>query len=92
MGLTVAFSAHVADRGVRVNAVMPGLVESRDFGWTPDQRAARAAEYPLGLGTPRDIGEAVRYLVSPASRWVSGTALHISGGYRQTQERRLLLL
>jgi 3-oxoacyl-[acyl-carrier protein] reductase len=83
LGLTVAFSAQVADRGVRVNAVMPGLVESRDFGWTPAQRAARAAEYPLGLGTPRDIGEAVRYLVSPAARWVSGTALHISGGYQR---------
>lgn len=83
LGLTVAFSAQVADRGVRVNAIMPGLVESRDFGWTPEQRAARAAEYPLGLGTPRDIGEAVRYLVSPASRWVSGTALHISGGYQR---------
>jgi 3-oxoacyl-[acyl-carrier protein] reductase len=83
LGLTVALSAQVADRGVRVNAVMPGLVESRDFGWTPEQRAARAAEYPLGLGTPRDIGEAVRYLVSPAARWVSGTALHISGGYQR---------
>ena len=83
LGLTVAFSAQVADRGVRVNAIMPGLVESRDFGWTPEHRAARAAEYPLGLGTPRDIGEAVRYLVSPASRWVSGTALHISGGYQR---------
>ncbi|ETX08820.1 MAG: hypothetical protein ETSY2_03055, partial [Candidatus Entotheonella gemina] len=83
LGLTVAFSAQVAERGVRVNAIMPGLVESRDFGWTPEHRAARAAEYPLGLGTPRDIGEAVRYLVSPASRWVSGTALHISGGYQR---------
>ena len=81
--LTVALSAQVADRGVRVNAIMPGLVESRDFGWPPEQRAARAAEYPLGLGTPRDIGEAVRYLVSPAARWVSGTALHISGGYQR---------
>ena len=83
LGLTVAFSAQVADRGVRVNAIMPGLVASRDFGWTPEHRAARAAEYPLGLGTPRDIGEAVRYLVSPASRWVSGTALHMSGGYQR---------
>lgn len=83
LGLTVALSAQVADRGVRVNAIMPGLVESRDFGWTPEQRTARAADYPLGLGTPRDIGEAVRYLVSPASRWVSGTALHISGGYQR---------
>ena len=83
LGLTMAFSEQVAERGVRVNAVMPGLVESRDFGWSAEQRAARAAEYPLGLGTPNDIGEAILYLVSPASRWVSGTAMHITGGYQR---------
>ena len=83
IGLTVAFSAQVAERGIRVNAVMPGLVESRDFGWSPEERAARVREYPLGLGTPWDIGEAVLYLVSPASRWVSGTALQIAGGYQR---------
>ena len=83
IGLTVAFSAQVADRGIRVNAVMPGLVESRDFGWSPEERAARVREYPLGLGTPRDIGEATLYLVSSASRWVSGTVLQIAGGYQR---------
>src|SRR5439155_2548404 len=75
IGLTVAFSAQVADRGVRVNAVMPSLVESRDFGWSAEERAARIQEYPLGIGAPSDIGEAVLYLVSSAARWVSGTAL-----------------
>ena len=81
LGLTVAFSVQVADRGVRVNAIMPGLVESRDFGWTPEQWEAAEAEYPLGRGKPQDIGEAVRYLVSPAARWVSGTALQVYGGH-----------
>jgi NAD(P)-dependent dehydrogenase (short-subunit alcohol dehydrogenase family) len=83
IGLTVAFSAQVADRGVRVNAIMPGLVESRDFGWSVEERAARTREYPLGLGAPSDIGEAVLYLVSSAARWVSGTALQITGGYQR---------
>ena len=83
IGLTVAFSAQVADRGVRVNAVMPGLVESRDFGWSAEERLARTREYPLGLGAPSDIGEAVLYLVSPAARWVSGTALQVTGGYQR---------
>ena len=81
LGLTMAFSAQVAHKGVRVNAIMPSLVESRDFGWSPEEREARLLEYPLGFGTPNDIGEAVRYLVSPASRWMSGTAFRISGGY-----------
>jgi 3-oxoacyl-[acyl-carrier protein] reductase len=80
LGLTAAFAEQVTERGVRVNAILPALVESRDFGWTPEVRAQRASIYPLGLGTPRDIGEAVRYLVSPAARWVSGTSLHITGG------------
>ena len=80
IGLTMSFSAQVADRGVRVNAVLPGLVESRDFGWSPEEWAAQEREYPLGRGRPRDIGEAVRYLASPGARWVSGTALQIHGG------------
>ena len=83
LGLTMAFSAQVADRGIRVNAIMPGLVESRDFGWPKDKLEARTKEYPLGLGTPRDVGEAVRYLVSPAARWISATHLHIAGGYQK---------
>ena len=84
LGLTVAFSVQVADRGIRVNAIMPGLIDSRDFGWTPEEWQDREAEYPLGRGQPRDIGEAVRYLVSPAARWVSGTALQVYGGHYST--------
>ena len=80
MGITAAFAAQVSEKGIRVNAIMPGLVESRDFGWTSDDREARAKEYPLGIGAPRDIGEAVRYLASPAAKWVSGEGLIVNGG------------
>ena len=80
LGLTVAFSAQVADRGVRVNAVMPGSILSRDFGWSAEETAARMSLVPLGFGMHRDIGGAVRYLVSPAARWVTGTALQVHGG------------
>ncbi len=80
LGITAAFAAQVSEKGIRVNAVMPGLVESRDFGWTSDDREARAKEYPLGIGTPRDIGEVVRYLASPAAKWVSGEGLLVNGG------------
>ncbi len=81
LGLTVSFSAQVAEKGVRVNAIMPAQVDSRDFGWTPEERAAIVSQYPLGIGTPIDVGEAVRYLVSPASRWVTGIAIQLTGGY-----------
>ena len=84
IGLTVSFSAQVAEMGVRVNAIMPALVDSRDFGWSPEEWAARERQYPLGVGQPRDIGQTVLYLVSPLARWVSGTALHVTGGYQQS--------
>jgi len=82
LGLTMAFAGQVSDRGVRVNAVAPALVASRDFGWTPEYAERRLAGYPLGAGRPEDVGEAVRYLASPAARWVTGTVLYIHGGHR----------
>ena len=82
LGLTMSLSAQVADRGVRVNAIMPSLILSRDFGWTPEELEANTRDYPLGPGAPRDVAEAVRYLASPAARWVSGTALQITGGHQ----------
>lgn len=84
LGLTMGFAAQLAERGVRVNAVAPALVASRDFGWTPEEEAARLASYPLGAGRPEDIGEAVRYLASPAARWVTGTVLYLHGGHRRS--------
>ena len=80
LGLTAAFAEQVTELGIRVNAILPSLVESRDFGWSAAVREERVREYPLGLGTPKDVGEAVLYLVSPAARWVSGTSLHLTGG------------
>lgn len=82
LGLTMSLSKQVSGKGIRVNAIMPSLIESRDFGWTPEERAERISHYPLGVGAPSDVGEAVRYLVSPAARWVSGTALQITGGFQ----------
>lgn len=89
IGLTMAFSVQLADKGIRVNVVLPGLVESRDFGWSKEYRAARELDYPLGFGTPRDIGEAVRYLASPAARWVTGTELYIHGGVEKGAPQHL---
>ena len=80
LGLTAAFAEQVTERGIRVNAILPSLVESRDFGWSPADREEKVRDYPLGLGTPEDVGEGVLYLVSSAARWVSGTSLHLTGG------------
>ena len=52
LGLTVAFAAQVTDKGVRVNAVTPGLVRSKEFGWPKDEDDGKTAEYPWASGLP----------------------------------------
>ena len=80
LGLIVALSTQMAYKGIRVNAILPGLVASAPVEPSPEVKAIIEREIPLGVGTPQDIAEAVRYLVSPAARWVSGTLFDIHGG------------
>jgi NAD(P)-dependent dehydrogenase (short-subunit alcohol dehydrogenase family) len=84
LGLTMSLATHLGDAGIRANAIAPALIMSRDFGWSPEEAARRSAEYALGPGEPKDIGEAVRFLASPASRWITGTVLYMHGGHRRT--------
>jgi len=83
LGLTMAMSGQLAPKGIRVNAIIPGLVERWENDVSDAERTARTVDYRLGFGSPQDVGEAVRYLVSPASRWASGTVLRINGGYQK---------
>jgi NAD(P)-dependent dehydrogenase (short-subunit alcohol dehydrogenase family) len=88
-GAVIAFTRalavdHVAD-GIRVNAVCPGTVDSPwvrrlvdDAGESLDDLRARQ---PMGrLGTPEEVAEAVVYLASDASSFVTGSALVVDGG------------
>lgn len=84
LGLTMSLATHLGDSEIRANAIAPALVMSRDFGWSAEEEARRRSEYALGPGTPEDIGEAARYLASPAARWVTGTVLYLHGGHRRT--------
>ena len=83
LGMTMEFALQGADKGIRVVALMPGAIDSREPGWSEERKAEVLVEYPLGIGTPRDIGEMVRHLASPESRWVSGTAVQLTGGYQR---------
>lgn len=73
--------------GVRVNAVLPGLIhrESLETDW-PDGVARYLAAVPLRrLGTPGDVADACLFLLSDASRWITGALLRVDGGVTANQ-------
>ena len=84
MGLTRSAAATYARRGVRVNAVAPGLVEtpmSEHILRTDQGRKQSEAMHALGrLGQPEDIASAICWLADPANDWVTGQVLGVDGG------------
>ena len=85
LNLTFTMASELAPRGIRVNAISPGMVATESFynvlEFTPADLPALAATVPLGrLGTPEDMAAGVLYLASPAASWVTGQNLLIGGG------------
>ena len=75
-----------AKRRVTVNCVSPGTVltpmmETFLSTLSDDDRARRIAGFPLGLGTPNDVASLCLFLLSDASRWITGQNIIIDGGY-----------
>jgi len=88
VNLTRAMALDHGDQQVRVNCVCPGDTdtgmlrdEARQLGESEDEFLAGAADRPLGrMGRPEEVAQAVLYLVSDASSFVTGTTLVVDGG------------
>jgi 3-oxoacyl-[acyl-carrier protein] reductase len=80
--LTLGFAKELGPRGVTVNALAPGAIETRMTDWLTDEmRQGIVAATPLGrMGQPEDVADAIAFLASDDSRWVTGRTLIIDGG------------
>ena len=81
-GFTRALAQEVGSRGITVNAVAPGFVDTdMTSALTDEQRQAMVSRTALGrMGTPEDVAGAVAFLVSDAAAYVTGETLHVNGG------------
>ncbi|HPR74247.1 MAG TPA: SDR family oxidoreductase [Bacteroidales bacterium] len=81
-----SMALELAPRKIRVNSISPGVVESpmsRSAVYSSDEESLNKikSHHPLGLGQVDDVANACIFLLSDASRWITGTNLIVDGGY-----------
>ena len=81
-GMTRSLAREIGSRGITVNCVAPGFIDTDMTKDLPaEQQAALKQQIPLGrLGSPDDIAHAVAFLASPQAGYITGTTLHVNGG------------
>ena len=81
-GMTRALAQELGSRGITVNCIAPGFIETDMTAELPQaQQDALRAKIPLGkLGQPSDVAHAVAYLASEGAGYVTGHQLHVNGG------------
>ena len=82
LGFTRALAQEVAGRGITVNAIAPGYIETdMTADISSERREAMLGNIPAGrAGSPLDVAGAAVFLASPAASYVTGTTLHVNGG------------
>ena len=82
MGFTKALAREAGSRGITVNAVAPGFIDTdMTKGLPEEQKNALLTQIPMGrLGMPEEIAAAVTFLASPEAAYITGTTLHVNGG------------
>ena len=82
VGMSKALAQEVGSRGITVNVVAPGFIETAmTDALNADQKTRLTAAIPLGrMGQPPDVAAAVVYLASDEAGWVTGATLHVNGG------------
>jgi 3-oxoacyl-[acyl-carrier protein] reductase len=82
VGLTKALAREVASRGITVNAVAPGFIETEMTAGLPDAvRQTMRAQIPLErFGTPEDVAAVVEFLASEGAGYITGQVIHVNGG------------
>jgi 3-oxoacyl-[acyl-carrier protein] reductase len=85
-GMTRSLARELGSRGITVNCVAPGFIETDMTRSLPEaQSAALLAQIPLGrLGQASEVAHAVAFLASPEASYITGTELHVNGGMLMT--------